>query len=260
MKELEALLLDVDGTLADSERDGHRVAFNLAFREAGLDWAWSPELYGELLAVAGGKERIAHYIERYRPPFDPPRDLPGFVAALHRAKTAHYTRMVKQGALPLRPGVRRLIMEARSDGLRLGVATTTSPDNVEALLEHSLAPGSSRWFEVLACGDVVPAKKPAPDIYLYALERMALPPEACVALEDSENGLAAARGARIPTLVTVSSYTRGQRFDGALAVLDTLGEPARPFEVIAGDVGDARCVDLALVRRLHARAVDRQAR
>ena len=224
MNTLQALIFDVDGTLADTERDGHRIAFNLAFAEADLDWHWDEALYGELLAVTGGKERMRFFVERHRPEFLQRPDFDELVKALHAAKTVHYVKLVETGALPLRPGVARLIAEARAAGLRLAIATTTTPQNVEVLLCASLAPDALDWFEVIGAGDVVPAKKPAPDIYQWVLERLKLPATACLALEDSANGLKASLAAGIPTLVTESEYTRGQDFAGALAVLPDLAE------------------------------------
>jgi HAD superfamily hydrolase (TIGR01509 family) len=222
MNTLQALIFDVDGTLADTERDGHRVAFNLAFRDAGLDWHWDEALYGELLAVTGGKERMRFYCERHLPEFLQQADADARIKALHAAKTAHYVKLVESGALPLRPGVARLIAEARAAGLRLAIATTTTPENVTVLLRASMAPDAMEWFEVIGAGDVVPAKKPAPDIYRWVLERLGLPPAACLALEDSENGIKSSLAAGIPTLVTESEYTRGQDFSGALAVVPDL--------------------------------------
>lgn len=219
---LQALIFDVDGTLADTERDGHRPAFNAAFREAGLDWYWDEALYGELLAVTGGKERIAHFAARHRPDFVRRPDAAERIAALHRAKTRHYTQLAASGAIPLRPGVKRLLAAARAAGLRLAVATTTTPENVSALLAPALGPQAMAWFEVIGAGDVVAAKKPAPDIYRWVLARLALPAAACLAFEDSENGLQAALGAGLATIVTPCDYTRGQNFGGATAVLDTL--------------------------------------
>lgn len=252
MNELRALLFDVDGTLADTERDGHRVAFNRAFADAGLDWDWSPDLYGQLLAVTGGKERIRYYLDTFNRDFARPADLDDFIRGLHAAKTEHYTRMLAEGAIPLRCGVRRLLEEARAAGMRLAITTTTTPANVEALLVHALAADAMSWFEVIAAGDIVPAKKPAPDIYIYALQEMGLDPADAIAFEDSHNGILSTRGANLATIITVNGYTAGDDFDGAAIVLDRMGEPDAPFTVLQGDAGDASYLDMALVRRLHA--------
>lgn len=254
--DLQAVIFDVDGTLADTELHGHRVAFNQAFAEAGLDWTWSPALYGELLKVTGGKERIRRYIDEYVPGFSGPADLDGFIAGLHRAKNGHYAALAAAGKIPLRPGVRRLLDEARAAGLRLAIATTTSFENVEALLTHALAADAMNWFEVIAAGDVVPAKKPAPDIYHHTLRELGLPASACLALEDSANGLRSALAAAIPTLVTVCDYTRQDHFGGAALVVDQLGEPGQPFSLIDGEWDDtsAAWIDVAALRRIHRRA------
>ena len=253
MVELKAILFDVDGTLANTERDGHRVAFNKAFRTAGLDWEWTVELYGELLAVTGGKERIKHFISTYNPKLPPLADMDGFSTGLHKSKTEFYTDVLRRGEIPLRSGVERLIREARTAGLRVGVATTTTLENVIALMECSTGGEAIDWFDVIAAGDVVPAKKPAPDIYLYALEKLGVSGPECIAFEDSENGVFSARDAGIRTiLVTVNDYTRGQDFSDATVVLDSIGEPEAPFEILAGNLGPYRYLDLALVRRLHS--------
>jgi HAD superfamily hydrolase (TIGR01509 family) len=256
MAELQGLLFDVDGTLADTERDGHRVAFNAAFAEAGLDWVWSEALYGELLAVTGGKERIRHYLATQRPDFQLPADADGFIAGLHAAKTAHYTAMLGRGAIPLRPGVERLLRTARDAGLRLAIATTTTPENVTALLISTLGREAIDWFEVIAAGDIVPAKKPAPDIYLYAMAQMGLQPAQCMAFEDSHNGVRSVRDAGIRALlITVNGYTRDDDFSGATAVLDELGEPGSPCKALSGPAPRAGFVDLEYLFALHARAV-----
>jgi HAD superfamily hydrolase (TIGR01509 family) len=252
MADLEALIFDVDGTLADTERDGHRVAFNLAFKDAGLDWDWSVALYGGLLTVTGGKERIRHYLEHYNRNFKAPSDLDGFIAGLHAAKTQHYTRMLSEGLIPMRRGVIRLIREAKEEGLRLAIATTTTPANVSALLQHSLDPDSEAWFEVIAAGDVVPAKKPAPDIYLWAMQQMDLKPEACLAIEDSYNGVQSASGASIKSiLVTTNGYTQEDNFNGASLVIDQLGEPDQPFRVVRGEADGYHYANIDMLRALH---------
>lgn len=254
MAELEALIFDVDGTLADTEKDGHRVAFNRAFADAGLDWEWSVALYGELLAVTGGKERIRYYLDSFNTDYERPADLDGFIATLHKQKTAHYTRMLAEGAIPVRNGVKRLLTEAREAGMRMAIATTTTPANVSALLKHALDPAAAGWFEVIAAGDIVPAKKPAPDIYTWAIEQMKLSPEQCIAFEDSENGVKSAASAGIGSiLVTTNDYTEDHDFNGAALVLDQLGDPDDDFRLISGDAGDAGYVDLALLRAFHSR-------
>lgn len=250
---LQALIFDVDGTLADTEQDGHRIAFNGAFEAAGLDWHWDVARYGELLAVTGGKERIRLYLSQSHPALLDETGIDERIARLHKSKTALYSKLVAGGALPLRPGVARLIAEARAAGLRLAIATTTTPENVAVLLEHSLAPGSSAWFEVIGAGDVVPAKKPAPDIYLWVLERLHLPASACLAFEDSENGLRAARDAGLTTLITVNPYTEDQDFSDAAIVLSDLGTPTTAFHCIAGDAGAATQVDIETLQRWHSR-------
>lgn len=251
MKTLEALLFDVDGTLADTERDGHRVAFNLAFAEAGLNWDWSVELYGNLLAVTGGKERILHYLEQYNRAFVRPKNVTEFIAGLHKSKTRHYTELLNTGAIPLRPGVKRLLESARAADIRLAIATTTTPENVSALLHNTLGRDGEYWFEIIAAGDIVPAKKPAPDIYHYTLTHMDLTPDECIAFEDSENGIKSTRGAKLKTIVTINDYTKEHDFNGATLVVDTLGEPDLPMAVLSGDAHGRSHVDLELIKLIH---------
>lgn len=219
--ELRALIFDVDGTLAETE-EAHRIAFNATFFAAGLDWHWDVDLYRRLLAVTGGRERILHYIREARPELHGHPDLPGLARALHHDKTARYVATVAGGRLALRPGVERLLGEARAAGLRLAIATTTSLENVTTLLGATLGAESVGWFEVIGAGDQVAAKKPAPDIYRWVLGELGLEGTQCLALEDSCNGVRAALGAGIPVVVTTSAYTTGEDFGGALDVVPDL--------------------------------------
>jgi HAD superfamily hydrolase (TIGR01509 family) len=219
---LRALIFDVDGTLADTEHL-HRFAFNEAFREAGLDWRWDANTYRRLLATAGGKERIAHWQREHRAAGEPEWDARSpEVAALHAAKTAIYTALVDRGEIPLRDGVERLLRDARARGLRLAIATTTSPANIEALMRRNLGDDWRSWFEVVEDADTAPRRKPDPQVYLQALERLGLPADACIAFEDSVTGLQAAMAAGVPTLVTPSHYTHHQDFRGAMRVMQSL--------------------------------------
>ena len=252
MNSLQAIILDMDGTLADTEAHGHRVAFNAAFRDFGLDWEWDLATYGTLLSVAGGKERIAFYLSRFRPEFQRP-DLPGFIAALHQAKTRHFQRLLQKGEIPLRPGMARLIGAARGAGFRLAIATTAALDGVVTLLETTLGSDSPSWFDAIGAGDVVPRKKPAPDIYLWVLQRLGRRAEACLAIEDSAPGLLAARGAGLATIITVSDYTRGHDFSGAVLVLSDLGEPDAPFRVLQGDAAGFDFVSVEALCAWHGR-------
>ncbi len=249
MAELKCLLWDVDGTLADTERDGHRVAFNMAFEEAGLDRRWSVETYGELLKVTGGKERIKFDIQRGDMPDMPDEK----VAELHARKTIHYQTLIADGLIPLRAGVLRLLEDAYAAGITLGVATTTTPSALDALIEHSLGKVWFDRFAVLAAGDIVPAKKPAPDIYNYALDQLGIAPEHTVALEDSGNGWLAARDAGLKCVVTINDYTANQDFTGADLVVSEFGEADRPaVDVLINkhNLGDVHHVTLDHLRKI----------
>lgn len=249
---LRAVIFDVDGTLADTERHGHRVAYNQAFQDLGADWEWTEALYGDLLEVEGGPERLAHYLEAYRPDFEPDEGRAAFVGTAHQRKNTHYHALLAAGEVPLRPGVRRLMAEVRAAGLRLAIASSSLRANVHALLTHALEPSAPQWFDVIVTGDDVTCKKPEPEIYRRVLDRLDLSARDCIAIEDSQNGCAAALAAGLPTVVTTSSYTGNHAFEGAVLVADSLGEPDRPWRVLAGDAGGADHLDVAGLRRLHA--------
>ncbi len=228
---LKAIIFDVDGTLADTE-DGHRKSFNKAFAENGLDWNWDVALYDKLLKVTGGKERIKYFVADFLTGYTKPENFDDFVKHLHVVKTGHYTAMLREGAIPLRPGIKQLISDSHKAGLKLAIATTTSPENVSALLEVGLGKDWADYFAANGCGDIVPAKKPAPDIYNWVLNELKLAPQDCIALEDSNNGLRSSLAAGIRTYITTNPYTCKQDFSGAAAVLDDLSNLPRFYKLV----------------------------
>lgn len=253
MEQLKALIFDVDGTLAETERDGHRRAFNRAFKQAGLDWVWDVSLYGDLLSVTGGKERMLFYLQQSHHTPDEKQKIKTAIPEIHALKTRLYTAALQSGAIQLRPGVERLLRQCRQKGVRLAIATTTSPANVTALLSSTLGSAALNWFDVIAAGDVVARKKPAVDIFLYCLQQLGLNAAECIAIEDSENGLKAALAADLLTLVTTSFYTRGQNFNGAVSVIDCLGDEEHPCEHIEGrDMGTQ--VTIENLKEIHEQA------
>jgi HAD superfamily hydrolase (TIGR01509 family) len=222
---IKALIFDCDGVLVDTERDGHRVGFNRAFEQMGIDAEWSVELYGKLLLVAGGKERMRAYFDEYGWPegADTAEARDELILKLHKLKTEITSGLVAEGGLPLRPGIARIVDEAIAAGVKLGVCTTSNPKFIDAVLDL-FGPDRKAKFDFVHAGDVVAKKKPAPDIYLLALETLGLPTHECMVIEDSRNGLLAAMGAGLPTLVTTSTYTIDEDFTGAAKVVPELGD------------------------------------
>ncbi len=240
---LKALVWDLDGTLAETE-EVHRAAFNRAFAEMGLPIFWDQELYRSLLETTGGKERIVRFLQDGQ---GFPSLSPEEIDRVHRRKNELFAELLAQG-VALRPGVSRLLWEAKGAGLRLALATTTSPENARAFLACT---GLEGVFDLVLAGDVVPRKKPDPALYLLALKRLELAPREALALEDSRNGLLAALGAGLPVLVTPGLYTAHQDFSEAQAVLTHLGEPGRPGRVLQGPrQGQALVVDLAYLEEV----------
>lgn len=234
---IEALLWDVDGTLAETERDGHRVAFNHAFEALGLPWRWGIERYGELLAVSGGRERVLHDLASRSDAPVLPAERDALARAVHQRKNALYAEIVRSGVVTLRPGVAELLQECRSLGVRLAITTTTSRANVEALLRASLGDEGLSWFETLVCGEDVRAKKPDPEVFHIAVQRLRLSPLRCLAIEDSPGGVAAAHAAEVPVVVTRSSYFANATVEGAIAIGPGLDQRAgwRPAAPRGGD-------------------------
>ena len=251
---LQALIFDVDGTLADTE-EAHRCAFNDAFHEHGLDWHWNKTTYARLLSVTGGKERIGAHIGSL--PLDPHdrAALAARIPAIHGTKTGHYLRLVASGVVPLRAGVERLLDEAQAAGVALAIASTTTFANIESLLETDLGPGTLKRFTVIGAGDQVRQKKPAPDIYEWVLRELGQPAQACVAIEDSNGGLQAAKAAGLFTVVTPCYWTRGQDFSAADWVIPGLGSTAEPFDArLTSEVANATVSIREIDRRLGLQA------
>ncbi len=250
---LQALIFDVDGTLADTE-ETHRQAFNAAFIQFELWWDWGPQQYAELLNISGGKERVARYVETLDVAASERSRLQQLVPAIHREKTRLFTELIADGRARFRPGVARLIREAKQAGVRLALASTTTAANVEALIASNLGPESLRDFAVIACADQVEAKKPAPDLYNLALAELGVPAPSCVAFEDSGNGVQAAKAAGLFTVVTPTLWTATQDFRGADLVLHSLGDPRSPVDAAAQERIGAKWLTLAALTRLHAAA------
>ncbi len=222
-------MFDCDGVLCETERDGHRVTFNKTFKENGLDHEWGVELYGELLKIGGGKERMTHYFDNVAPKDSEPwksttdpEERKKLVAAFHKRKTEMFLEVVKAGELPLRPGVARLIGEALEAGSKVAVCSTSNEVAVQGIVDTMLPQYADR-MPVFA-GDIVPKKKPAPDVYLLAAKTLGVDPARCVVIEDTHIGLQAAKAAGMRCCVTKSIYSEGEDFTGADAVFDCLGE------------------------------------
>jgi len=246
MPELKALIWDVDGTIAETERDGHRVAFNAAFKALGLPWHWDDAHYGVLLHVAGGLERLrADLAQRSDAPADP-AERERLARALHSEKNAAYTALVRRGGIAARPGVQRLVAECQAAGVALAVATTTGAANVEALFPGLFGAGWAQLFRVRVCAEDAPAKKPDPLAYTLALQRLGVRSDEALALEDSPNGLLAARSAGLGVVVTRSAHFQPDPMPGALAVVADLDAPLRVADQVHGQVS------LAALRDLHS--------
>jgi len=251
LKKLKAIVFDVDGTIADTEKNGHRVAFNLAFEELKLDWYWSVAEYGILLSTTGGRERLLRYIKESHPNFKPTKkSLNDFIIKTHKIKTKFYLQLLKMGNIKLRPGIARLIKEARDKNIILAIATTTTYANVELLLKTNLGSDSINLFAVIGAGDIVQNKKPAPDIYQYVLDKLKLNSDDCIAIEDSYQGLCSATNADIRTIITDNSYTQKQDFSKSILHCNHLGENENPCTIHNNGNNLKKIIDIDLMQSL----------
>ncbi|RKZ35509.1 MAG: HAD family hydrolase [Gammaproteobacteria bacterium] len=247
---LKALIFDVDGTLAETERL-HLLSFNAAFAETEMDWAWDDALYRHLLSVGGSEERVRYFLDTVYTGSKTWPNSGELAADLRARKDRHFRRLLGAGALSPRPGVSRLITEARAAGLRLGIATSASARSLDALSQHVLPVDD--WFDCVVTGDSVSRKKPAPDAYCRVMDCLGVSPAECIAFEDSTAGLESAVAAGVVAIATVSEFTDGDDFSRAAVVLEHLGDPGAPARVVAGDDASSACVDLDYLRALHER-------
>lgn len=258
---LRALLFDLDGTLAETESFGHRPAYNDAFRELGLSFRWGERLYKRLLGRPSGKERLQHYLRRYEPELGEHTEAvaeseEAWVEHVHALKSQHFDRRLAQGEVPLRPGVMRLLQESSDAGLRLAVVSNASARSIRSFLKHGLGGEMVQRVSLVVGGESGLKRKPAPDLYRHAIDKLKLAHYECIAVEDSEIGLAAARGAGIPTVITLNAETLSQDFQGAALVLDHLGDPGHPAAVLRGHM-DEPWLTLKTLRRIAQQAAPR---
>lgn len=252
---LRAILFDVDGTLADTEALGHRPAYNRAFRELGFDFRWGPKLYRKLLKQPGGRERIRHYLLQYQPELGEREaeihaDLEGWITRVHELKSHYFKRYMRRGRVPLRAGIARLMREAHASGVKFAIVTNASLRTLNPVLRYTIGPELAAEISVIASGEEVRHKKPAPDLYRLALQRLAIAPGECVALEDSEMGLEAAAAAGVQAVVTINSDTETQDFTEAALVVSSLGEPGAPTRVIKGRLADRGWVTIETLKTI----------
>ncbi len=221
---MKALIFDCDGVLVDTERDGHRVAFNRAFAQKGYDIEWDVELYGRILEIAGGKERMRHYFDNHGWPADA-ADKDALITELHKLKTDLFMQIIESGELPLRPGVARLVDEAIAANVTLAICSTSNERAVNLVAEKLLGPERKARFSEILAGDVVSRKKPDPEIYNLASQRLGAEPSECIVVEDNRNGLLAAKAANMRCVVTTNGYTKNEDFKEAHLVVSELGDP-----------------------------------
>jgi len=223
MSPIKAVLFDQDGVIIDTERDGHRVSFNMTFKEFGFTDEWSVEYYHELLQIAGGKERMKHHwrTKGFSKPMTE-EEMDALIPQLHKRKTALFVELIETGKLPLRPGIHRFMKEAMDAGLKIGICTTSNEQAAKAITEKML---SDIRFDIVLAGDVVKNKKPDPEIYNLALEKLGLKNDEAMVVEDSKNGVKASKAAGIQTIVTFNGYTENEDIEAGDIIVSCLGDP-----------------------------------
>lgn len=245
---LKALLFDCDGVLAETEKDGHREAFNRVFKQDGVEAYWNEEEYGRLLKIGGGKERMQWYFSNNPAKYPPERFTKGYISALHAMKTAEFMQLAPR--LPARPGVKRLMLEAHESGVQVFICSTSNEKSVRAIARSLLGAKADIVVQHIFAGDVVKAKKPAPDIYQLAAQQFGLASAECVVIEDTNIGLQAAKGAGMSCVITRSLYSKDEDFTKADIVVDCLGEENIPCNAVAGVPSDTRLLNISILQQL----------
>jgi HAD superfamily hydrolase (TIGR01509 family) len=223
MGKIKAVFFDQDGVIIDTEKDGHRVSFNMTFKEFGFTDEWSVDYYHELLQIAGGKERMKHHLQTkgFSKPV-PTEEVDELIKAMHKRKTALFVELIETGKLPLRPGIHRFMKEAKDAGLKVGICTTSNEQAAKAITEKIL---SDIKFDIVLAGDVVSNKKPDPEIYNLALSKTGLKPDEVIVVEDSKNGVISAKAAHTNVVVTTNSYTEKEDVNSGDIIVTCLGDP-----------------------------------
>jgi len=247
--ELNAVFFDVDGTIAETE-EYHRKSFNESFKEFSLDWFWDEAIYKELINIGGGKERIMFHLKKAWPEMLEYKNLSNYVDSIHKIKNEIYDDYINDSKINARPGVFRLIEELKTNNISIALVSATSEENILNLFNKGFDIDPYEMFDLVAHGDCTKLKKPSPEIYEWTLQKLQLPSEACVAIEDSPRGLESSNNANIKTIITPSKLTLGEKFKGAKLVVSNLGEPDKPFEAISGETYKHNCVSFELLKMI----------
>ena len=247
---LSCVLFDIGSIIAESE-EIHRRSFNEAFKEFGLSWYWDEAINKELVFVGGGKERIRHYIKRAWPEMLKQKNLTKYIESVHKIKSQIYEEFLNELEIKPRPGIIRLLTELKKEEIRLAIVSDTTKENLVNLFKKGLDIDPYKWFEVLGHGGCSAQKKPSSDIYLWTLEKLKLPPEACLAIEDSPRGVESANEAGLKVLITPSIYTKDEKFENSDLVISDLGEPKEPFQILKGKELTNNYVDYKFLKSFH---------